>query len=1443
MQNNPIAIIGVSCLFPKANSLDELWKNVIEQNDCLTNASIKDWDIEPVNMLSTTNTDRVVSIRGGYIMDDLIHQSPEYLALNCDPSLDKLFHWVVYTAQAAILDAKIEKERLALTKCGLILGNLSFPTRSFNQFTEQILLAKQSEFFANLLKTKINPMNRFMSGLPAQFAAKQLNIKGDAFAIDAACASGLYAIKLACDRLQNHTADVMLAGAVNASDDLFIHMGFSALQALSPTGQSKPFHKEADGLVPGQGAGFIVLKRLEDALRDKDMIYAIIRGIGLSNDGKSKGFLMPDINGQIRAMKRTYYLSGLSPEQIDYIECHATGTQVGDKIELSSMSEVFTTKEEIHLSTLKGNIGHTITASTLGALFKVIGAFKHNCLPPAMICGSPSDYLTKSPFYLIENAMSWPNSHRPRRAAINGFGFGGCNAHAVIEAYEDQNLNEQFYIRKTINEPVAITGISIITSEHVDKEKYFHAFIQQAPAQKKNPLLSEVELSYSQAHFPPHDLKNSEGQQLMILKSVNDALNDFSVNPNDLPQTSAVYIGMQCDADICKYSLRWRLDKILNDQQNNLNQEIISNLKDQIIPALTLAHVIGSMPNIVANRINQQYDCQCPGYSYSGEEMSGIYAFKQAINELQNDEISTAIVGAVNMGADPVHLEALQSVDSKTTSHGSDVAVVLILERLSDAQRANHKIYAIITDDKHSDAHSFNEELINKIIGNSYCANGLLQIATASLCCYYGALPETSTHFPMPWPQTQGRRAMHVHCKTPSGQHAQIHLENYATAIQVPYQIQQLPKIYLYHANDLNLLVNKTVFPDTATLAVVAENSQQLQLCLKNVLDLLKSQPLKLELPTQGIFFQLTPLKGQIASVFTAAHTTYPNMGRDIILTYPHLMDTFNQQVPFQGNILSYLYQKIPQFNLSFLDELIAYSYLSQFHYLLLEHILKIKPEAMIGYCSGETNALFASGAWTDMHQMLQEIEQSEIYTRHLAGAYSVLQNPNPSWYVYRVLASVEELKKLLHEYTHCYLTIINGDNDCVVAGSSPQITQLIQHFPPESVTSMKYNMVIHCELVKKISSLWRSVHHRKTTGNIKQRHYSNARGAFYYPDDESAADALLNQATQMVHFPKLIQKAWEDGVRIFIEHGPRNLCTSLIQKILQDKPHSTISFDNSHVSSSSQFANVTALLLSHNIKINYPNIIAAHPIRKEVNSSIENNSYPLHWPIFELNLTPKTHTNYQTMPEETSPQLVEYLNYFYMKRLHALDTYVNSIKQITTSLKERDSYKLTDAKNKPLFSRADLITHASGHVSSLFGNLFAAQDHYPLQVRMPEPPLLLADRVIKLTGEPASMGLGSIETETDISADAWYLFRNHMPAGIMIEAGQADLMLISWLGIDLLNQGTRVYRLLGCELTYYEGLPETGDTLQYKIEVDSHAQDGDLRLFSFIMTALLKIK
>ena len=346
----PIAIIGHSCVLPGALSPAELWRAVAEGRDLLAGVPPGYWRADPERLLSPAAADRTVTDRGGYVRDFDTVFDPTGFACPAEElaRLDPVVLWLAHCGREALREAGLEVA--PPLRCGLIAGNLSYPTPGLSAYAEAVWLDSG----------KPNPANRFSSGLPARLAARTLGLQGPAFCLDAACASSLYAVKLACDQLQDGHADLMIAAGVNRGDDLFLHMGFTALNALSPSGRSRPFHRDADGLIPAEGAACVVLKRLGDAIAHGDRILGIIRGVGLSNDGRSRGFLVPDAGGQQRAMAAAYAGAGFGPEAVSLVECHATGTALGDATEIASMGRVFAGLEGVPIGSLKSNLGPLI---------------------------------------------------------------------------------------------------------------------------------------------------------------------------------------------------------------------------------------------------------------------------------------------------------------------------------------------------------------------------------------------------------------------------------------------------------------------------------------------------------------------------------------------------------------------------------------------------------------------------------------------------------------------------------------------------------------------------------------------------------------------------------------------------------------------------------------------------------------------------------------------------------------------------------------------------------------------------------------------------------------------------------------------------------------------------------------------------------------------------
>ncbi len=368
MSFSPIAIVGRGCVLPGALTPDELWEHVLHGHDLISVVPEGSWPAPaetylPANGLAPTQN-QTWSIRGGFIrgFEQVFDASSHGLPVDEALALDRSVQWLLHAGRQAARDAG--RDDFNGASGAVVIGNLSYPTRAMGDYAQvNVLEPALIRAGGRPPAKRVSAVNRFSSGLPAALLARSLGLKGPAFCLDAACASSLYAIKLACDYLQSGEVDVAFAGGLNGCETIFFHIGFSALKALSPTGMSRPFNKKADGLLPAEGAAAICLKRLEDAERAGDRIHGVIRGAGLSNDGFRGGLLNPDSAGQVRAIQRAYAGGGIDPRSISLLECHATGTPAGDQAEMASATKVFEGHSDLPVGSLKSNLGHLITVA------------------------------------------------------------------------------------------------------------------------------------------------------------------------------------------------------------------------------------------------------------------------------------------------------------------------------------------------------------------------------------------------------------------------------------------------------------------------------------------------------------------------------------------------------------------------------------------------------------------------------------------------------------------------------------------------------------------------------------------------------------------------------------------------------------------------------------------------------------------------------------------------------------------------------------------------------------------------------------------------------------------------------------------------------------------------------------------------------------------------
>ncbi|MBX7197638.1 MAG: polyketide synthase, partial [Sandaracinaceae bacterium] len=562
----PVAIVGRACLLPGATSPKELASIVFEGRDATSSVARGRWRLAHERVVSSverTNGDRAWSDRGGYVTAE--PDAPADLAIGKAEleRLDPLTRWLCTVGRDVVRDARTHA---APARTGLVVGNLSFPTDHLATFAARVWL--EGTPFAPAID--IDPRDRFMSGLPAHLAAHALGLGGPVHALDAACASSLYAIAHACEVLARGEADAMIAGAVNRADDLFIHIGFCALQAMSKTGRSRPFHKDADGLVPAEGCALVMLRRLDDAVRDGARILGVIRGVGLSNDGRARGLLAPSEEGQARAMRAAYASAGLAPSQIDYVECHATGTPVGDGTELRSLREVLGPRAPasapLPLGSLKANLGHLVTVAGTAGLLKVLSAFERGQLPPTPHLGEGEPTLgalDELGFEVLRAPRVWPrrSDETPRRAAVSAFGFGGNNAHLVIEEWVDAELAPRVSRPLLREGRVCIVDVEACVASLPDAAAWADALasgrsvIETRQDGVRSASAKEVAVELAGLKFPPTDLQRTLAQQTQLLEVARRlAARHPSLLGAAAPTRAhtAVLVGMGCDAEVAR---------------------------------------------------------------------------------------------------------------------------------------------------------------------------------------------------------------------------------------------------------------------------------------------------------------------------------------------------------------------------------------------------------------------------------------------------------------------------------------------------------------------------------------------------------------------------------------------------------------------------------------------------------------------------------------------------------------------------------------------------------------------------------------------------------------------------------------------------------------------------------------------------------------------------
>jgi acyl transferase domain-containing protein len=461
--DDTVAVVGIGCTFPGSRDVESFWENI-----CARRSFISDHpDPEAIRFLDpgSREFERVYSLRGGYLGSLATFDPVKHGVVPSDVQHGDADQFLTLSAAAsAIEDAGLDLAAIERDRVEVILGHSTYFTPgNVNWFqigfaVEQTLdvvrglypdlSEEEATRIREALKRSVPPMTpqtppTLIPNIIASRIANRMDLMGPNYIIDAACGTSHIVVGNAVKDLLTDACDYALVGATQASCLVLELMLFCAIEAMSRLPELRPFDKSADGTMLGEGVGVLLLQRTKDAERDGRRIYAVIRGVGSASDGRAKGLLAPRLEGQALAIRRAYEAASVDPRTVELVEAHGTGIPLGDTTEIGALASVFGPREGSRptcgVGSIKSMIGHCRSAAGIAGIIKATMALHHKVLPPTLHCTEPNPNLQlgHTPFYINTETRPWirPRGGTPRRAGVSAMGFGGIDAHCVLEEH------------------------------------------------------------------------------------------------------------------------------------------------------------------------------------------------------------------------------------------------------------------------------------------------------------------------------------------------------------------------------------------------------------------------------------------------------------------------------------------------------------------------------------------------------------------------------------------------------------------------------------------------------------------------------------------------------------------------------------------------------------------------------------------------------------------------------------------------------------------------------------------------------------------------------------------------------------------------------------------------------------------------------------------------
>ena len=1695
-----IAVVGMAGIFPGASDLDSFWRNIVNGVDQSAPVPANRWIAPVQDRLSTTlMPDRPYSRHACLINDFSFDPEAFRLDRELTRGLDPVHQLTLTAGKRAVnscVATPVDPQRIHT-----ILAAIALPTEGASAFSRHTLgKAIEHGLFphastSSIALTRSDALASRVDGLPAALLAAELGFGGDSFTLDAACASSIYAVKLACDALTANRADMVVTGGVSRPECLYTQTGFSQLQALSPSGRCAPFDRRADGLVVGEGVGILVLKRLADACNHGDTIHGVIHSVGLSNDLRGN-LLAPESRGQVRAMEMAYRSAGWQPSDVDHIECHGTGTRAGDTTEIQSLIQLWdglpATVGGCAIGSVKSMIGHLLTAAGAAGMIKTLLAMQHQTLPPSINYEQAPDNspLKASPFKVQTASMPWNprTADRPRRAAVSAFGFGGINAHILFEewpvpssatpAVGCQPISVQLRPVDETSGPVAIVGLDVTVGPLGNLKSFEKAVFQGRSAIVDRPYgrwkgadttliaaldgfnpqgayIDSLAVGIGEFQIPPNEIDAILPQQLLALKVGAGALSDAGLSLREPRERMGVVFGMGFDFEATNFHLRWQLFTAAKrwNKLHRLNLDDkamahwLESLRDQCGPPLTPPRVMGALGGIVASRMAREFRFGGPSFVVAADAASGIKALQVAVDLLGQNAADAMLVGAVDLageGRSVVRMDQFLPLSRTHTVRPFDAsadgtlpgdgAVAMVLKRLEQAKADGDRIYAVIrgigsagggdpttgTVDRstycRSLSLSFDQTGVSvdsvsyveahgagvpsrdrmeiaaltdffsanrpadpstaialgsakPICGYTGAADGLASLAKTALCLHHRILPPlvgftqpmdplTTTHpFHMPdhaqpWFRDRERGPRTACCAsiTMDGTCCHVLLQEHENSLSevdsayaaVPIDNRaglfvatgETPSQLMEGLSKLNALLSDTHgqtsvesaaaqwknfhpprFDHRLAVALILKSGGDTHAVLneaRQAIESGESEPL-----SKQVFFRSRPMGTgtRIAMVYPGSGNHYLGMGRDLALRFPGIvnaMDRETAQLKTQFRPWSLMPWRrswqpgwetdaIASLNADPLNMIFGQVVFGGLVTRILDRF-SIRADAIIGYSLGESAALFAQGVWSDRGDMLARMQKTDLFTTHLSGpclalrrAWGIPEDEEVSWQVAVVNRPASEVRETIAKIDRVRLLIVNSPNECVIGGLKPAMTQAITDMGCQAVY-LEGVVTVHCDAARPVAAAYRRLHLFPTTAKAGLDVYSCSWAAPYGVTDDKSADSIEKQAVEGFDFTQTIKRAYADGIRVFIEAGPRASCTRMIDQILSDQPHLAVAANHGNEDEIASLLRCLARLVAERIPVDVSAIYAglesmtaSGPVNGQKVMPVAVGGHLLcptlpegltkGKPLDCLSSVPEKFQDSPGLPEsfqareESQPlpeigsssdapwaQLLEAAHQNMKATASAHERFLDLSQELTRTFAEsfdlqtrllglgarvtHDSPQQSVASGAanlvtapsiaPAFDREMCMEFAIGSVGRVLGPAFDVVDTYRVRVRLPDEPLMLVDRIVSVQGDMLSMGSGRLVTEHDVLPGTWYLDGDRAPVCISVEAGQADLFLSSYLGIDHQVKGQRAYRLLDAVVVFHRGLPRPGETIRYEIAIDRFVRQGETWMFFF---------